>query len=218
MTRASCSSLPWRCFRTSCTGDRAVGWGRWDAEGAPHVPHPPTPWACPRLHVRGLILQLAEVVGVVLQLPPEVAVLLLQRLHLPHQLLVRGDGAGHLHPLQRLRGGGSWAAPRAAPRSTPAAPTQHPATPPAPRHHPGDPHHTQPTPACPGKGLVAPQSLPEGASSARGGRPATVPRSQPPPAPAWFPSSAAAQPAAPSPFVSLLSSPSPNHRSLRSLP
>lgn len=54
------------------------------------------------LHVRGLIFQLGEVVGVVLQLPAQMCVLLLQRLHLPHQLVVRCDGARHLQLVQGL--------------------------------------------------------------------------------------------------------------------
>lgn len=68
MTRASCSSLPWRCFRTSCTRDGAVGlWRGVGRRGSPpmcsspqpqrrtHVPRPPhTPGlsspSCPRSH------------------------------------------------------------------------------------------------------------------------------------------------------------------------
>lgn len=54
------------------------------------------------LHAGGLSLQFGQMVGVVLQLPPQVGVLLAERLHLVGQLVVGSHGVGHLHTLQRL--------------------------------------------------------------------------------------------------------------------
>ncbi|KAG7232333.1 hypothetical protein INR49_008348 [Caranx melampygus] len=54
----------------------------------------------PHLHAGGLGLQFGQVVGVVLQLPPQVGVLLAERLHLVGELVVRRH-VGHVHAPQR---------------------------------------------------------------------------------------------------------------------
>lgn len=53
------------------------------------------------LHAECFCLQLGQVVGVVLQLPPQVGVLLPEYLHLVGQLVVRSHRVGHFHALQR---------------------------------------------------------------------------------------------------------------------
>lgn len=52
------------------------------------------------LHTKGLCLQFRQVVGVVLQLPPQVGVLLTKNLHLEGQLIIGSHSIGHLHTVQ----------------------------------------------------------------------------------------------------------------------
>lgn len=53
------------------------------------------------LHAKRLRLQFAQVVRVVLQLPPQVGVLLAENLHLQGQMVIGNHSVGHVHPLQR---------------------------------------------------------------------------------------------------------------------
>lgn len=52
------------------------------------------------LHTKGLCLQFGQVVGVVLQLPPQVGILLTKNLHLEGQLIIGSHSIGHLHTVR----------------------------------------------------------------------------------------------------------------------
>lgn len=54
------------------------------------------------LHAKSLCLQFGQVVGIVLQLPPQVRVLFAEHLHLVGQLVVGSHSTGHLLTAQQL--------------------------------------------------------------------------------------------------------------------